>query len=158
MSEFKAITTQEEFDAAITARLTRERETVAKKYEGYTSPEDLQKIKADYEKQIGELTKAAETAKTTHAAELAERDRTIAKYETDSVKTRIAHEIGLPYELAARLTGETEDDIRQDAETIKGLMSTTPGGVETLPLKTSDTKTDSIAAAWNTVLSDIKSE
>ena len=42
----------------------------------------------------------------------------IKDYETASVKARIAHETGLPYELANRLTGDTEEAIRQDAETM----------------------------------------
>lgn len=42
---FKVIETQEEFDARISERLKRDRESFAKKYEGYISPEDLSKIK-----------------------------------------------------------------------------------------------------------------
>lgn len=37
-------------------------------------------------------------------------------------KTRIALEKGLPQELAARLTGETEDDLRKDADTLAQLF------------------------------------
>ena len=33
--EFKAITTQEEFDKAIADRLSRQKETILKKYEGF---------------------------------------------------------------------------------------------------------------------------
>ncbi len=44
MAEFTPITTQEEFDAAISTRLEREH----KKYEGYLSPDDVQKKYADY--------------------------------------------------------------------------------------------------------------
>ena len=43
MSEFKAIETQEEFDKVIGERLKREQETVRKEYEGFLSPEDVQK-------------------------------------------------------------------------------------------------------------------
>ena len=39
-----------------------------------------------------------------------------------SVKTRIAHEFGIPYELASRLSGEDEDAIRKDAETLSQLI------------------------------------
>ena len=138
----KAITTQEEFDAAIGERLKRE----AKKFEGYISPADLEKVKNEHGKQIDDLMKQiADQAAAVEAAnkkaagydkEIADRDEKIRAYETASVKTRIAHETGLPYELAARLNGETEDDIRKDAETIKQfvtpketapLFSSTPG-------------------------------
>ena len=40
---FEPINTQEEFDAAVKDRLARE----AKKYEGYTSPDDLEKIREE---------------------------------------------------------------------------------------------------------------
>jgi phosphoserine phosphatase len=111
-TEFKAIETQEDFDAAIKARLDRNTKTVTdevkKSYEGYISPDEAKKLT----EQVEALTK-----------QLAERDGSIAdltaknkQYETASVKARIAHEKGLPYELAERLSGETEKDIAADAE------------------------------------------
>jgi hypothetical protein len=39
---------------------------------------------------------------------------------------RIAHETGLPYELAERLSGTTEEDIRKDAETLAQFTSQAP--------------------------------
>jgi len=111
-TEFKAIETQEDFDAAIKARLDRNTKTVTdevkKSYEGYIPPDEAKKLT----EQVEALTK-----------QLAERDGSIAdltaknkQYETASVKARIAHEKGLPYELAERLSGETEQDIAADAE------------------------------------------
>ena len=125
MAEFTPITTQEQFDAAIGDRLKRERETVAKRYADY---DDLRQKNADYEKQIGELTASAQES----AKKYADYDKTVAElqakvkgYETASVKTRIAHETGIPYELAHRLSGETEDDIRKDAEAMSQYIGTT---------------------------------
>lgn len=40
------------------------------------------------------------------------------QYETSSLKTRIAHENGIPYELAGRLSGSNEEEIKKDAETM----------------------------------------
>ena len=111
-TEFKAIETQEEFDAAIKARLDRNTKTVTdevkKSFEGYLSPDEAKKLT----EQVNALT-----------AQLTERDGSIAdltaknkQYETASVKARIAHEKGLPFELAERLSGETEQDIAADAE------------------------------------------
>lgn len=111
-TEFKAIETQEDFDAAIKARLDRNTKTVTdevkKSYEGYISPDEVKKLT----EQVDTLTK-----------QLTERDGSIAdltaknkQYETASVKARIAHEKGLPFELAERLSGETEKDIAADAE------------------------------------------
>ena len=111
MADFTPITTQEQLDNLIKDRLGRERETLAKKYEEYTSPDDLSKIKGDYDKQYADFDR-----------QITERDSKIKSYETASVKTRIAHETGLPYEMASRLSGESEDDIRKDAESLVKLI------------------------------------
>ena len=126
MAEFKTIETQEELDAIIKARLDRNTKTVTdevkKSYEGYLSPDEAKKLTAQTEglrQQVEALTK-----------QLAERDGSIADltaknkaYETASVKARIAHEKGLPYELAERLSGETEQDIAADAEKLAQFVS-----------------------------------
>ena len=109
MSEFKVINTQEEFDAAISARLERERGKYA----------DYEDLKA----QVGTLTTERDTA----LQQVADRDAKIAKYETDSVKTRIAREKGIPAEMAHRLTGETEEDIAKDADTLAQIFQAAKG-------------------------------
>ena len=100
MSEFKPITTQEEFDTAISARLERERKTAAKKYEGYLSPEDAAK------KYEGYLS----------PEDVAKKDAAIQEYETAAVKTRIANQVGIPFELVDKLSGTTEAEITEDAK------------------------------------------
>ena len=133
MGEFTPINTQEEFDAAISSRLKRERESltksIAQKYadDGYMSPDDVAKLKAGYDKQIGDLNTAVDAATKKSAAyekSIAEKDATIKKYETASVKARVARETGLPYELSSRLSGDTEEDIRKDAEALVKLVGT----------------------------------
>ena len=122
MAEFVPIMTQAEFDAAISERLKRERETIAKKYSDY---EDLKNKVSSHEQQIGTMTKAADEAAQKYAGydkTLADLQAKVKGYETASVKTRIAHETGLPYELAERLCGEDEDAIRKDAEALSKLV------------------------------------
>ena len=118
---FKTIETQEQLDAIISERLSRAKE----KYENYTSPEDVQKLKETYDKQINELN-ASMTAQSdkykNFENQLAERDSKLKAYETASVKTRIAHEVGLPYEMSTRLSGETEEEIRADAKSLVSLI------------------------------------
>lgn len=118
---FTPITTQEAFDAAISDRLKREKE----KYTEYTSPKDLEKIKADYDKQIADLNKSMEDQAKKYAdydKNIADRDAKIKGYETASVKTRIAHELGLPYGAADYLKGEDEKTIKESAEAFKKLV------------------------------------
>lgn len=109
MAEFKAITTQEEFDAAISARLERERG----KYVDY---EDLKT-------QVSTLTTERDTANQ----QLADANAKIKTYETNSVKMRIAQEKGIPAEMASRLTGETEEDIAKDADTLAQIFKASKG-------------------------------
>lgn len=122
MSEFKIIETQEQLDAVIGERLKRERETVKKQYEGYLSPDDVTK---KYEGFLSpdDVTKKYE--KYLSPEEAAAKDAKIKGYETSSVKMKIAHEVGIPFELAERLTGEDEAAIRKDAEAISKFMKST---------------------------------
>jgi hypothetical protein len=118
-TEFKAIETQEELDTIIKARLDRNTKTVTdevkKGYDGYLSPDEVKKLND----QITSLTAQTEglrqqlTEKDTAITDLTAKNKA---YETASVKARIAHEKGLPYELAERLSGETEQDIAADAD------------------------------------------
>lgn len=122
MEEFTPITTQEQFDAAIGARLARERETLGKRYADY---DELKQKSADYEKQLSKLQRTMQEDAQRYAGydkTLTELQAKVKGYETDSVKTRIALETGLPYAMASRLTGETEDDIRKDAENLLQVM------------------------------------
>lgn len=121
MSEFKEIKTQEEFDAAIKDRLAREN----KKYEGFVSPDKLAELKADYEKEISKKYENY-TSPDDLANMKKDYEVKIAKYETDSVKTRIANEMGLPSSIASRLNGSNEEEIRKDAESFAGLFQKEP--------------------------------
>lgn len=71
--------------------------------------------------QIGDL----QTALDGLNAEKAERERAVSEltskvegYEKQALKTRVAHEYGLPFELASRLKGDDEDALRQDAKNL----------------------------------------
>ena len=128
MSEFKVIETQEQLDAIIKERLDRAEKKQAEKYAGYLSPADVDAKIADLNKQIEDLgnslTGANDKAKT-DAEAIAGLEAKVKNYETASVKSRIAHEVGIPYELANKLSGETEEDIRKDAEALKPFVTKT---------------------------------
>lgn len=119
MSEFKVIDTQEAFDAAIKDRLDRQKKTITdevkKQFEGWISPEEAKKTSDQIAALNGKLSDSEKTI-----ADLTAKN---SAYEISSVKMRIAHETGLPYELADRLSGTTEDDIRKDAETLSQFTS-----------------------------------
>ncbi len=124
--EFKVIETQEQLDKIIKDRLERSEKKWQEKYAGYLSPDDAKSQTAELEKQLADygnsLNDANEKAKA-DADTIASLKADIKKYETASVKSRIAHEIGIPYELANRLNGDTEEDIRKDAESMKPFLA-----------------------------------
>ncbi|MFQ9974290.1 hypothetical protein [Coprobacillus cateniformis] len=118
--EFKAITTQEEFEARLAERLEQKERSVKKQFEGYVSPEqfegyvspqELENLKQEYENKIGAL----ESSRSELNGKLQNYETKIAEYESDSVKTRIAMEMGIPLELKDRLKGQNEDELREDA-------------------------------------------
>ena len=125
MAEFTPITTQAEFDAAIADRLSRQEKTITARYEGAMQSADVEKLKTGYENTIADLKKQIEEAGTKAAEstkQLTELNAKIKSYESDSAKTRIALETGLPFQMAGRLTGETEEEIRKDAEALKSMI------------------------------------
>ena len=156
MAEFTPIESQEEFDNRISERLNRQKEALTKQFADY---DDLKKKVSDYETQIGSLTKDAEEKAKAYAetdARIAEYEAKIKGYESASLKTRVAHEIGLPYELASRLTGDSEEDIRKDAEKLAQLVKKNQPSA---PLANPEAKpVDSIKASSREMLNQLKGE
>lgn len=126
MSEFKIIETQEQLDGIIKERLERAEKRWTDKYSGYLSPEEVEAKTGELNRKIEELGNsligAGDKAKA-DAESIASLEAKVKTYETASVKSRIAHEVGIPYELANKLSGETEEDIRKDAEAFKPFVT-----------------------------------
>ena len=118
MSEFKPITTQEEFDAAIKERLSREKA----KYSDY---DQLKSLVEDLKKENVDLKSTIEADRQSKAdadKQLEEMQNQISNYETASLRTRVALQYGLPYDLADRLQGTDEESFKADAERLAGFM------------------------------------
>lgn len=119
MADFTPINTQEELNTVIGERLKRERETVTKEFQSQITAKDgeiagLKKTQEDLNKKLEDANQ-----KISGIPALEEK---IKGYERASVKSKVAREIGIPFELADRLTGETEEDIRKDAESMKKMI------------------------------------
>ena len=110
MGEFQPINTQEELDKVLSSRLQRERDTVSKTFQAQIEERDT-KI-AGFESTIKDLNKPIETLNG-QTGRIPELEAKVREYETASAKTRIALEMGLPYEMAGRLSGSTEEEIRK---------------------------------------------
>lgn len=148
--------TQEEFDAAIKDRLTRDREAQAKKTaEKYADYDELKTKTAEYEKQIAGFTEQLKGVEEKDK-KIAELEGSVKKYEISALKTRIAHESGLDYSLASRLTGDTEDEIRTDAKS----LSDTIGKMKTSAAPAKSTEPAGAAgksnAGYQALLSSLK--
>ena len=146
--EFKAITTQEEFDKAIQERLKREKEK-------YTDYEEIKTRKKELETKVGELTKTIETSGAKYKEydkNISDLNAKIAGYETANMKTRIALQNGIPYDLAGRLVGEDEDSITEDAKKLAGLV----GQREPVaPLKDTEPKLEGKNGAYKNLLENL---
>lgn len=120
MSDFKVIETQEQLDAIIGERVKRaERRAEERAAEKYSDYDDLKTKAQTYEKQIADLSeqiKGGETKQAEFTKQIEELTGKVHQYETASVKTKIALETGLPYQLAEKLTGDDEEAIREDAK------------------------------------------
>lgn len=121
MSEFKPINTQEEFDAAIKERLSREKA----KYSDYdklkSRVEELETENVGLKSTI----EASNQSKEDSDKQLEDLQNKIAGYETASLRTRIALKHGLPYDLADRLQGNDEESFEADAERLAGFIKRT---------------------------------
>ena len=98
---------------------------------------DLQKSMKDFEGYEDKLT---------------EKDNKIKEYEVKNLKYRIANESGIPLELASKLTGETEEDLKKDAETLSSFITKK----QVLPLRPTEPKADDDTAPYKEMLDNLK--
>lgn len=156
MSEFKVIETQEAFDEAIKSRLERNTKTVtesvAKKYEGYISPDDFTAKTADLTGEIEKL-KAQLTEKDTSIADLTAKT---AAFETAALKSKIAREYGIPDELASRISGTNEEEYKADAEALAKFVKR--GGTQPMFDSEGGNKMSGVEAAFYKRNPDLRKE
>ena len=120
---FKAIETQEELDRIISERLSRQKESFEKQLADY---EQIKTAKADLESQVGTLQSTIEQSKAgqeDYTKQISDLTSKVAGYETANLRTRIALQNGLPYDLADRLVGEDEESIKADAERLSSFVT-----------------------------------
>lgn len=154
MSDFTPIETQEQFDAMVKDRIARAEKAAAEKYGDY---EAIKTQNADLTGQIASLTEQIRKQTETidgHKAVVDDLTAKVHGYETASVKTRIALELGIPYQMADRLTGEDEESIRKDAEEMIKLIGAKRqapplGSGEPKPANDTDAAWRSFAATFN---------
>ena len=117
-------------------------------------PEDYDDIKANNKTLKDTVATLENSLKDFEGFEgkLAEKDNLIKDYEVKNLKYRIANENGIPLELASKLTGETEEDLKKDAETLSSFITKK----QTLPLRTTEPKVDDETAPYKEMLDNLK--
>lgn len=154
MAEDKVFT-QEEVNQLVGKARLEGKEIGRKEFEGWISPEEMDKRNEELNTRANDLSnqlEALQTEKETLQTQLTEKDDAIAKYEIDSVKTRIARECGLSYEAINFLQGSDEEAIRKSAESLKALVGTK------VPLATPEPtpEEDGVTAAFRKMNPNIK--
>ena len=121
MADFKVIETQEDFDAAISDRLKRDRAKYSEQFEaemrekGWKTADEVAELTAELNKQIETLQNAAASTEQL----IAQKDAEIAKgetYRTDLEKTRIAIAAGLGIDQVKRICGDNAEEWTADAK------------------------------------------
>ena len=152
---FKAIETQDELDRIITDRLSRQKEGFDKQL---GELDQLKTANADLEKQVGTLHSTIEQSKAgqeDYTKQISDLTSKVAGYETANLRTRIALQNGLPYDLADRLVGEDEESIKADAERLSSFVTKKQ---TTAPLKDLENTSNGKNSAWSQMASSLTSE
>ena len=137
MSEFQAITTQEDFDKAIQKRLAQKDREAEEKYRDYLAPDKVDALKSEYDKRLADasaLVKDAQAKLAKHDEEVAALMTRATTAEGKLLKNSIANKHGIPLDLADRLLGDTAEEIEKDAQSFAGYFAPTHGA----PMRSND--------------------
>lgn len=151
MTEFKAIETQEQLDAIIKSRLDREKA----KYSDYdTLAEKIKKLETE-NTSLKQTITDKETSESTTASKIADLEKDVTIWKQKSLKQQIAMKNGLPFDLADRLQGDSEESLNEDAERLASLVKVK---TYTQPLadKEPNVETNGVDAAWREVVKNLK--
>ena len=109
---------------------------------------------SDYEKKIEELNQSLNSKEekfSSYESNLTELQKEVESYKLKDIKTNIAVQAGIPLELASRLSGETEEEIKADAETMAGFVNKK----QPLPLKHTEPPADDKDAGLKQMLGNL---
>ena len=151
MTEFKAIETQEQLDAIIKSRLDREKA----KYSDYdTLAEKIKNLETE-NTSLKQTITDKETSESTTASKIADLEKDVTTWKQKSLKQQIAMKNGLPFDLADRLQGDSEESLNEDAERLASLVKIK---TYTQPLadKEPNVETKGTDAAWREVVKNLK--
>lgn len=116
-------------------------------------PTDYDELKTNAEslaQQVASLNTVAEEKEAL--------SKQVTAFQQKELKTRIAMEHKIPFELAGRLTGETEDELKADAQSLSGFITQKPS----LPLASTEPPAidaiDATEQAYTNIIQKLKGE
>lgn len=142
MEEFTPINSEEELLAVISAR-------------GLVDPTELNGKITGLESQLQTITGERDA----HAATISGLQAKVHGYELDSLRQKVAREKGIPYDLAGRITGDTEEAMMADAENLLGAVRAVRGPAPLFdPNPVAASKNQHLDAALDKMLSNLKGD
>ena len=151
MAEFKIIETQEQLDAIIKSRLDREKA----KYSDYdTLAEKIKKLETE-NTSLKQTITDKETSESTTASKIADLEKDVITWKNKSFKQQIAMKNGLPFDLADRLQGDSEESLNEDAERLASLVNV-KNYTQPLADKEPNFESKGTDAAWRDVVKSLK--
>ncbi|MBC2575212.1 hypothetical protein [Peptostreptococcus canis] len=120
---FKIIETQDQLDKIIADRLERQKTQIEEKYKGF---DEVKKANEDLQVEIAGLKEKIDTLnseKQEHINKVEGLNAKIKNHELSDLKLKIALENNIPYTIAQRLQGETEEEIEADARNMSEYVS-----------------------------------
>jgi hypothetical protein len=151
MTEFKVIETQEQLDAIIKSRLDREKA----KYSDYdTLAEKIKNLETE-NTNLKQTITDKETSESSTASKIADLEKDVTAWKNKSLKQQIAIKNGLPFDLADRLQGDTEESLNEDAERLASLVSV-KNYTQPLADKEPAFKEKGVDSAWRDVVKNLR--
>lgn len=151
MTEFKVIETQEQLDAIIKSRLDREKA----KYSDYdTLAEKIKNLETE-NTNLKQAITDKETSESTTASKIADLEKDVTAWKNKSLKQQIAMKNGLPFDLADRLQGDTEESLNEDAERLASLVNV-KNYTQPLADKEPAFKENGVDSAWRDVVKNLR--
>ena len=151
MTEFKVIETQEQLDAIIKSRLDREKA----KYSDYdTLAEKIKNLETE-NTNLKQAITDKETSESATASKIADLEKDVTAWKNKSLKQQIAMKNGLPFDLADRLQGDTEESLNEDAERLASLVSV-KNYTQPLADKEPNFESKGTDAAWRDVVKNLR--
>ncbi|MGT2963853.1 capsid assembly scaffolding protein Gp46 family protein [Streptococcus acidominimus] len=119
MSEFKTIETQKELDRIISERLARQKN----RFKDYDQLKDRVEELETENLGLNSAVTAFKQESASYSKQIEDLEEKVASYEQTILRTRIALQNGLPYDLADRLRGNDEAELIADAEWLSGFLN-----------------------------------